>query len=1009
MKKKNHLASLIVIIVLLGIAMLSVACVSNKITLATPSNFKFDSSTKTVSWDSVNNALSYEIVIESRDGNGSPITKETTTNSYLLEESGKLKVKIKAKGDNIVFSNSEYSEYYDIDNIISLKKVSNVKHSFDDGQLKVSFDSVLNASGYAYTVTDIYGENIHQDIQIQGNSFAFDSKTISDYTISITSVGNNVDTFDSEPFVFDVSVSDTQFITKSFAFDIVNGDLTIPFTKGLAVITKVFCGDLVMSYGDDYSIDTVNDKLIINQSYLNKMTLGVNTFKVNTYFSQTNISLTLSDTRPITLSKTVLNYTEYPEDATDRDDYVDLVINSFNHKLTRITVVCYNSGIPTNIQLSDVDYIYNASTGGIRLKAQVFRGLEIGQHSIVFTTTNGTVEASINILSNGIPYIDGEMFEYNQASSTRSDLVIKVNNATYSSFNTSYQVVTNDDLNYVDYSQDGKTALTRGTHYTMSGNTFVFKKEYLDTLDMREHTFVIITKQNQIVFYVNVSNNSATVQDVRVDYDSSGNTILQWDFPKLVSYSVLINGSTYTVSDNYLDISDFGFSESISVTIIPNGYASSTHTVDFSSTVVGDNDYSNMTYRYLGVEHNRVLTSHLELVNYIEYLYFTNMNDGRIFSQTQEEVIIRIPNTSTNADFSSNISSSNKVAMERVGSIRNGMSVQYKYNSSSGYVSFSISYSEHIRYYSPNNKTSQAQVANNELTPGCHNFYNSERTANSPLPIDSNPLTQSVINSSQLYYALENGVRPVPTSGSDAERIYNAARLVLRQIVDDKMNDRDKVHFIYDWLVEEVTYDTVCANLKGLTYEWWSYNCFYLEGVFDDKVAVCDGIAKAFTIMCRIEGIEAIRVEGRALSGRINHAWNKYKIDGNWYGADATWGDLSSSTVGQAILSHRFVYMDERELSINYRYEKNAEYIAVNSLDITMYSDKYIFAKISSLNDYIQFVNNSPAGVVLEIECEGSWWGSSSINSNLTVSGNGFRTSSAGVTIIYFARSSDNE
>ena len=60
----------------------------------------------------------------------------------------------------------------------------------------------------------------------------------------------------------------------------------------------------------------------------------------------------------------------------------------------------------------------------------------------------------------------------------------------------------------------------------------------------------------------------------------------------------------------------------------------------------------------------------------------------------------------------------------------------------------------------------------------------------------------------------------------------------------------------------------------------YNYNCFYPEGVFDDSVAVCNGLSQAFVILCAIEGIESVKIGG-AVSGGA-HAWNKVNIDGLW-------------------------------------------------------------------------------------------------------------------------------
>ena len=109
------------------------------------------------------------------------------------------------------------------------------------------------------------------------------------------------------------------------------------------------------------------------------------------------------------------------------------------------------------------------------------------------------------------------------------------------------------------------------------------------------------------------------------------------------------------------------------------------------------------------------------------------------------------------------------------------------------------------------------------------------------------------------------------------------------------MSDYEVVHAVYDYLTTEVVYDNAVAKYSGardnsqdLYNDVYNYNCFYPEGVFDDGVAVCNGLSQAFVIMCAIEGIESVKISGTVPGGA--HAWNKVCIDGMWYMVDTTWG-----------------------------------------------------------------------------------------------------------------------
>lgn len=181
-----------------------------------------------------------------------------------------------------------------------------------------------------------------------------------------------------------------------------------------------------------------------------------------------------------------------------------------------------------------------------------------------------------------------------------------------------------------------------------------------------------------------------------------------------------------------------------------------------------------------------------------------------------------------------------------------------------------------------------AHLTSSSRSADFENFAINERTR-----------TAEVTTSDQLYFAVEQGYLPVPVAGSAAERIYEKAKDVCRTYIDDDMTDGEKVHAFYDWLGVNVIYDYDTATaMNGISPSsdeylvFYRYNCFFLEGVFDDGVAVCNGIAKAFVLLCGIEGIDCVKVNG--VSRNVAHAWNKVNVDGVWYIVDSTWSNVNN-------------------------------------------------------------------------------------------------------------------
>lgn len=188
--------------------------------------------------------------------------------------------------------------------------------------------------------------------------------------------------------------------------------------------------------------------------------------------------------------------------------------------------------------------------------------------------------------------------------------------------------------------------------------------------------------------------------------------------------------------------------------------------------------------------------------------------------------------------------------------------------------------------------------------------YSEVENKRAALPIDEKTDTATVANSNDLYRVVSCGFKPVfaaDESGQKLQALYNKARKVLIDYISADMTDVEKVAAIYDWIVNEVDYDYKVASL-GTGSGTSGYNAFYLEGVFDDHRAVCDGKSKAFALLCGMENIKAIRVSGYANSNiaavpdsekaAYGHAWNKVLVDADndgvreWYVVDTTWGDV---------------------------------------------------------------------------------------------------------------------
>lgn len=237
------------------------------------------------------------------------------------------------------------------------------------------------------------------------------------------------------------------------------------------------------------------------------------------------------------------------------------------------------------------------------------------------------------------------------------------------------------------------------------------------------------------------------------------------------------------------------------------------------------------------------------------------------------------------------------------------------------------------------NPISQAQF--NSMNYFTHSSTRSSDYNDFPLLQNSNEYNAE--DSDQLVYLAERRMKIVPKASSKAESVFEQAKSLLRTIVDNDMTDIQKALAIHDYLVMNVTYDTKVLNESVTLSEVPNYKSFHIEGVFEDGLAVCDGISKAYSLLLNLEGIPAIRVTGKSKDG-VGHAWNKVYLDNKWYIIDVTSDNL---IVGNnEVLSHSYFMIDDETY--------NKKYIPSTGLNIVC-NDKYDIYDAMNYNETIDY------------------------------------------------------
>lgn len=111
----------------------------------------------------------------------------------------------------------------------------------------------------------------------------------------------------------------------------------------------------------------------------------------------------------------------------------------------------------------------------------------------------------------------------------------------------------------------------------------------------------------------------------------------------------------------------------------------------------------------------------------------------------------------------------------------------------------------------------------------------------------------------------------------------------------------DKLLVFHDYLVLNSTFKE--SDGAG-SFNQTIYNAF-ANGTSKQGNIQCSGYAKAMQYLCDKAGIECMVITGTTEQG-VTHAWNKVKVDGEWYNLDTTWDDPILSVPKEKYLRYNY-------------------------------------------------------------------------------------------------------
>jgi len=400
-------------------------------------------------------------------------------------------------------------------------------------------------------------------------------------------------------------------------------------------------------------------------------------------------------------------------------------------------------------------------------------------------------------------------------------------------------------------------------------------------------------------------------------------------------------------------------------------YNDALNSVDYGDDVTTLNNLFNTVPLFQGKYFDSYLTSQEEMNQMMYYMFINRIEDKEL--AISKDYYTKLVNKYGRTDYIYLIGNSRKLG--GIGEGTNSFmetcdySLEFDYDTVLPSRHFYVGFKFRFLKGTNNEPTlvQEKELIGSDLDVGYYNKVSYAKRASNfdNFVSDKNALVQYVTSSEQLYFAVENKITPLfNDNNSSAYKLYNKAKQVLREIISDEMSDYEKALSIFDWICINSVYDNKILSYDSTNVSFTNYTSFSLEGVLNDGLAVCDGYSKTFSLLCNMEGIDTVRIAGGIDSngnGVVDsyeglHAWNKVKINDNWYVVDITWSvvDTESDT-----------FSEDGATKYNSNEFLNHMYFLVSDSDIIEHiaSDTELNAMCASPESYYYYANETYNGV----------------------------------------------
>lgn len=145
-------------------------------------------------------------------------------------------------------------------------------------------------------------------------------------------------------------------------------------------------------------------------------------------------------------------------------------------------------------------------------------------------------------------------------------------------------------------------------------------------------------------------------------------------------------------------------------------------------------------------------------------------------------------------------------------------------------------------------------------------------------------------------------------------------------------NDFEKVRYIYDYLIDETSYNENSVHNQTIL------------SVFLYRSSVCAGYAKSMQYLLNKAGIPCTYLWGKTTYADEEHAWNMIKLNDHYYYLDATNGDISDEEIDQR-WRYDFMTMNSEQMLQLYQPKEKYE-------ETTAVEDSYFYQQNAYFTNY---------------------------------------------------------